>query len=261
MRIRLATIGLGAFAALCIGLAGCGNTTLPTSPSVGASDASASPPSDASASPPSAATAELTAAAQKLNDDSVTVRLESATVRSTANLDPQADKANLSVQLGAGSSVDLRSIGPDAWLHATGVPGVEPSKWMHIDGARLAGTTFDALPDGDAAGAGKFVERMADVTETSDGNYRGTIDLTKVAGSGVSVDLLGGKGNSVPFTAAVDDQGRLSELTIDLSGIDANLGTMRTTYTDFGAAVMVSAPPAADVVEAPESLLQALGAK
>ncbi|GIF49077.1 hypothetical protein DFJ67_3271 [Asanoa ferruginea] len=254
MRIRLATTGLGVFAALCIGLAGCGNTTAPivsSTPSAGASDAS----------PPSAATAELTAAAQKLNDDTVKVTLESATVKSTGNLDPRADKATMSVRIGTTSSVDLRSVGEDAWLQATGVPGVEPNKWLHIDGARLAGTTFDALPDGDAAGAGKFVERMADVTETGDGSYSGSIDLTKVAGSGVSVDLLGGKGNKVPFTAKVDDQGRLTELTIDLSSIDAQLGKMTTTYSDFGATVTVAAPPAADVVEAPETLLQAIGAK
>jgi hypothetical protein len=251
MRIRLATTGLGVFAALCLGLAGCGASDISATPSAGASEAS----------PPSAATAKLTAAAQKLNDDTVKVTLESATVRSTGNLDPGADKATMSVRIGTTSSIDLRTIGQDSWLQATGVPGVEPGKWLHIDGARLAGTTFDALPDGDAAGAGKFVERMADVTDAGDGNFRGTIDLTKVAGSGVSVDVLGGKANSVPFTATVDDQGRLTELDIDLSSIDAQLGKMTTTYSDFGATVEVSAPPAADVVEAPESLLQALGAK
>ncbi|GIF64458.1 hypothetical protein Ais01nite_24930 [Asanoa ishikariensis] len=254
MRIRLATTGLGVFAALCIGLAGCGSTAAPgvtATPSAGSSDAS----------PASAATAELTAAAQKLNDDTVKVTLESAAVTSTGNLDPKADKATMSVKVGNSSNIDLRSIGQDAWLQATGVPGVEPGKWLHIDGARLAGTTFDALPDGDAAGAGKFVERMADVTKSADGAYQGTIDLTKVAGSGVSVDVLGGKGNSVPFTAKVDDSGRLSELTIDLTTIDPQLGKMTTTYSDFGASVAVTEPPAADVVEAPESLLQALGAK
>ncbi|MEV4537991.1 hypothetical protein AB0J82_29845 [Asanoa sp. NPDC049518] len=254
MRIRLATTGLGVFAALCIGLVGCGNTTAPgasATPSAGATEAS----------PPSTATAELTAAAQKLNDDTVKVTLESSTVTSTGNLDPKADKATMTVRVGNSSNIDLRSIGEDAWLQATGVPGVEPGKWLHIDGARLAGTTFDALPDGDAAGAGKFVERMADVTKSGDGSYQGTIDLTKVAGSGVSVDVLGGKGNAVPFTAAVDDSGRLTELTLDLSSIDPQLGRMTTTYSDFGAPVTVAEPPAAQVVEAPESLLQALGAK
>jgi hypothetical protein len=251
---RLATSGLGVFAALAIGLAGCGTTTAPgvtPTPSAGSGEPSA----------PSAATAELTAAAQKLNDDTVKVTLESSAVRSTGDLDPKADKATMSMKIGANSSVDLRTIGDDAWLQATGVPGVEPGKWLHIDGARLAGTSFDTLPDGDAAGAGKFVERMADVNKSGDGSYQGTIDLTKVAGSGVSVDVLGGKGNSVPFTAAVDDQGRLSKLTIDLSSIDPQLGTMTTTYSDFGAPVTVAQPPAAQVVEAPDSLLQALGAK
>ncbi|GIF74578.1 hypothetical protein [Asanoa siamensis] len=254
---RLATSGLGVFAALCIGLAGCGTTTAPgaspsTTPSAGGS---------AEPSAPSAATAELTAAAQKLNDDTVKVTLESSSVNSTGNLDPRSDKATMTLKIGNNSTIDLRSIGEDAWLQATGVPGVEPGKWLHIDGARLAGTSFDALPDGDAAGAGKFVERMADVTKSGDGSYAGTIDLAKVSGSGVSVDVLGGKGNAVPFTATVDDQDRLSKLTIDLSAIDPNLGTMTTTYSDFGAPVTVAAPPAAQVVEAPESLLQALGAK
>ena len=65
----------------------------------------------------------------------------------------------------------------------------------------------------------------------------------------------------MPFTATVDDQDRLTALTIDLTGIDAQLGTLKTTYSGFGTPVTVAAPTAAETVEAPDSLLQILGVK
>lgn len=264
MRTRLATLFATGCVALAGGLAlaGCGEAGLPGSPSPSvATGTEAATPSAAtpSVATPSAATAELTAAAQKLNDDTVTVTLESAALRSTGNLDPRGDKAGVTFRLGGGSSIDLRAVGEDAWVRATGVPGIDPGKWLHVAGERLAGTSFDPLPEGDAAGASRYLERMADVTSTGDGTYRGTLDLTKAAASGVSVDVLGGKGDAVPFTATVDDQGRLSSLTIDLTAVDPALGTVKTTYSGFGEPVTVTPPPANEVTEAPESLTRILG--
>jgi hypothetical protein len=260
MRLRrLTTGGLGVFAALCLGVTACAGQ----SGDAGGATATTPAPGTATSAPAEGdALAELTAAAQKLNDDTVTVTLESTGISSTGNLDPQADKATTTMKFtgqGTSSTMEIRAVGEDVYLKATGMPNVDPSKWLHLDVAQLSGTSFDILPEGDAAGASRFVENMADVQRTGDG-YRGTLDLTKVSGrAGVSVDVLGGKGNAVPFTATVDEQDRLTGLTIDLSSIDAKLGTIKTTYSGFGEPVTVEAPPAAQTVEAPDSLLRILG--
>jgi hypothetical protein len=268
MRIRRLTIGgLGAFAALSLAVAGC---TQP--PGGAASTPSASAPSPeagttADATTPAAqgeALAELTAAAQKLNDDTVTVDLRSSGLTSQASLDPKGDKATMSMKItaqNATSTVEVRALENDFYLRATGMPNVDPTTWMHVDGARLAGTAFDPLPDGDAAGANRFISGMTQVQRDGSG-YRGTLDLTKVPGSGgVSVDVLGEKGKAVPFTATVDTQGRLTSLTLDLSTVDPQLGTLASTYSGFGEPVTVAAPPAAQQVEPPESVLKLFGAK
>jgi hypothetical protein len=263
MRLRrLTTGGLGLFAALCLGVTACSGQTGGATGGTGATPGTGAT-SDAPVA--SAAMSELTAAAQKLNDSTVTVTVESTGLSSTGNLDPQADQATSTMRFsgqGTSSTIEIRAIGEDVYLKATGMPNVDPAKWLHLDVARLAGTSFDILPEGDAAGAGRFIENMADVQSTGDGAYSGMLDLTKVSGrAGVSIDLLGGKGDAVPFTATVDDQDRLTALTIDLSGIDAQLGTLKTTYSGFGTPVTVAAPTAAETVEAPASLLQILGVK
>lgn len=260
MRLRRLTIGgLGAFAALCLGLTACAG------PSGSTGTATPGPSTATSAPAVSDALAELTAAAQKLNDDTVTVTVESAGLSSTGSLDPASDKATSTMKFtaqGTSSTIDVRAVGQDVYLRATGMPNVDPAKWLHLDVARLSGTSYDLLPEGDAAGAGRYVENMADVESTGDGSYRGTLDLTKVSGNaGVSIDVLGGKGDAVPFTATVDDQDRLTGVTIDLSSVDPQLGTVKTTYSGFGSPVTVEAPAAAETVEAPESVLRLLGVK
>jgi hypothetical protein len=264
MRLRrLTTGGLGVFAALCLGVTACAGSS--GTSGTGSSGSSSAPGTATSAPAAGEALTELTAAAQKLNDDTVTVTVSSNGLKSTGNLDPASDKASSTMTFtgqGTSSTIDVRAVEEDVYLKATGMPNVDPTKWLHIDVARLAGTSFDLLPEGDAAGASRFVENMADVESTGDGTYRGTLDLTKVSGNtGVSIDVLGGKGEAVPFTATVDDQDRLTGLTIDLSSIDPQLGTVTTTYSGFGSPVTVAAPAAAETVEAPESVLRLLGVK
>jgi hypothetical protein len=258
---RLTTAGVGAFAALALGLAGCAADD--TSGGGSGSSGGATPSAATSAPAASDAASELAAAAQKLNDDTVTARLESTGLTSTSKVDPKANKADATMKITASTgSADfaVRAVGEDVYIQADGLPNVQPGKWLHIDGTKAAGTSFDIIPDGDAAGARKFVDTVAEVTESSPGTYRGTLDLTKVpAGNGVSVSTLGDKAKAVPFTAAVDDQGRLTTLTIDMSSINPQLGTLKTTYSGFGEPVTVEAPAAADTVEPDPELLKLLG--
>jgi hypothetical protein len=257
---RLTTAGLGAFAALALGLAGCAaddNTGSGTS-------GGATPGAATSAPAAGAAASKLAAAAQKLNDDTVTARLESAGITSTSAVDPKGDKASATMTITSTTgSADfaVRAVGDDVYIQADGLPNVQAGKWLHIDGTKAAGSSFDLIPDGDAAGAGRFLDTVADANETSPGSFSGTLDLTKMptGSNGVSVNALGDKAKAVPFTASVDDQGRLTTLAIDMSAIDTKLGTLKTTYSDFGKPVSVEAPAAADTVEPDPQLLKLLG--
>jgi hypothetical protein len=259
---RLTTAGLGAFAALALGLAGC---AADDSTGSGSGTSGGATPGTATSAPAAGeAASKLAAAAQKLNDDTVTARLESAGITSTSAVDPKADKANATMTITSttgSAEFAVRAVGEDVYIQADGLPNVQPGKWLHIDGTKAAGSSFDLIPDGDAAGAGKFLNTVAEAQETSPGSFSGTLDLTKMptGSSGVSVNALGDKAKAVPFTATVDDQGRLNTLTIDMSAIDAKLGTLKTTYSGFGEPVSVEAPAAADTVEPDPQLLKLLG--
>jgi hypothetical protein len=259
MRLRrLTTGGLGLFAAAAIGLAGCGANS-----GTGGTTGGATPGAATSAAAQGAAAAELTAAAQKLNDDTVTTQVTSNGLTSSGKIDPKGNKADVTMKVTASTgSADfqVRALGDDVYIQARGLPNVQPGKWLHIDAAKAAGTTFDIIPDGDAAGANRFVKTVADVKKDGSGSYSGTLDLTKVpAGSGVTVNGMGDKASAVPFTATVDDQGRLTSMTIDMSGLSAQLGTLKTTYSNFGSPVTVAAPATSDIVEPDPALLKALG--
>ena len=81
-------------------------------------------------------------------------------------------------------------------------------------------------------------------------SYKGTLDLTKVAGvtgiDKVTVDSYGAAAQNVPFTAGLDEQGRLSALTIELPAVNGTpTQPLEVLYTDYGIAVTAEAPPAA----------------
>jgi hypothetical protein len=99
--------------------------------------------------------------------------------------------------------------------------------------------------------------------KTTDGKtYTGTIDLTKATG-GIAPDAdvlrnVGDKAKSVPFTAKLDDQGRLTDLKIDGGSIDPQLA-FKVAVTGYGTATNATTPDASQVVEAPDSVLKILG--
>ncbi|SDX95576.1 hypothetical protein SAMN05444365_101195 [Micromonospora pattaloongensis] len=252
---RLTRTALGLLATLSVGVAGCAAQGSPdptasgsATPSVGAT---------ASASGSSSALDELTAAAQKLNDDTVKVTTEMTGLTGNGNLDPARNQARMTMELateGQPVTAEILVTGSDAYVKLAGAPNVQ-NKWMHVDVARLAGGNFDIMPQGDPAGANKMIKSMAAVERTGEGSFRGTLDLTKAPTINTAVlSGLGDKAKAVPFTAAVDNQGRLTRLQIELTAIAPSLGTLSTTYSDFGAPVTVTRPPAAETVEAPESL-------
>jgi len=76
------------------------------------------------------------------------------------------------------------------------------------------------------------------------------------------VDSYGAAAQRVPFTAGLDEQGRLSELTIQLPAVNGQPAQpLEVLYTDYGIAVGDLTPDPATVVEAPANLYTTLGGK
>lgn len=141
--------------------------------------------------------------------------------------------------------------------HVTGLPKL-PAKWMAMDRSKLtgAGTDIAGFTDPDPAGTQALFAAIDEVSQTGDGNYQGTLDLTKATGADIveSDDLkaLGGKAKAVPFQATVDGAHRLTSVTVDVPAAASTAAfKYHIAYTAYGTAPAISAPPANQVQPAP----------
>ncbi|MEU7753491.1 hypothetical protein [Micromonospora sp. NPDC049171] len=143
-------------------------------------------------------------------------------------------------RLTTGPDVYVRISAPDrrvpvwdgkTWWHV-GAPGSPPAQ-QGLDNTKLAGTLTAATT----------------VRQTGAREYAGTLDLRErsaVLGEGVG-NVLGARAGAVPFTAAVDEQGRLVRYRIELASEQSQTAQLDLTYSDFGLSVSAE-PPAAGLV-------------
>ncbi|MGW4501734.1 hypothetical protein ACWENR_24375 [Micromonospora sp. NPDC004336] len=252
---RLATTGVAIVAALSLGLTGCGTKTDADTPA-GNGGTNAAP---ATSSAPADARAELSAAALKLNQQSVRMKLKSSVIDGDGVMDPATKTGDMTMKMGPQGTFRVLMLGDDAYLKITGVAGM-PKKWMHMDATKLGKSgNLNLMPEGDPGGAKQMIDSVVDVKKTGEGAFAGTLDYTRTKSEDKAIQALGEKAKSVPFTAKVDDQGRLVEFAIDTSVLHESLGMMTTTYSDFGAPVSVKKPAASETQEAPEELIKAMG--
>jgi hypothetical protein len=155
-------------------------------------------------------------------------------------------------------------VGQDLYLK---VPGVtKGNTWTHVDVSRLPEGANVGLRPGqiDPANTAQLLTSTTDVRQVNARSYEGTLDLTKAAGvAGVNETLIktwGDQAQNVPFTAGLDDQGRLSALTIQLPAVNGQPAQpLEVLYTDYGTKVEAQKPAAAETTEAPDSLYTSLG--
>lgn len=156
-------------------------------------------------------------------------------------------------------------------------------RWVHVDPARMQQLEPRVLDPGptvqhaDATPLTALVEAVA--TAKRNGNtIAGALDASKVDvtdddfnGDPFGVDL-GDKGGAVPFTAELDQQGRLSRFTVDVppvpqseeasadpTGAGQNIAeapafSIVITIKSPGAAPVQKAPPAAEIIELADDL-------
>jgi hypothetical protein len=167
-------------------------------------------------------------------------------------------------------SIAAVEVGPKVWAKIDLGPantrlGLNPKKWYLVDQAKLTGArkklldvaNFDVL---DIAGLMTSTSALMRKDAT---HITGTVDLTRSVGvsAPTSTDLekAGPGADKVPFTATVDDQGRLIDLLIQADAVDRDL-TNEYAFSNIGAPDPVAAPAADDIAPTPAAVYQIFNA-
>jgi hypothetical protein len=259
--------GLALVAAL--GLTGCGPNGGTTATGAGSSTGVTGKPAADQLAPKD----DLAAAAQKLGGETMKMNMDMAGAMSMSGVaDGKSGDAEMTIDMGAvsdGSKMVMRKIGTDIYMKLSGnlaktLGGSSSKEWMHIDAAKLGeGSSFNFNSKEDPAGTKALLDAVTQVERVGDNGFKGTLDLTKSPRynkNKESLQALGEKATKVPFTAKKDSEGRLTEMSMDMSAMGAGAGEVKTTYHDFGTPVSVEAPPAAQVQEMPSQLSGILNA-
>jgi hypothetical protein len=264
---RLAGLGLGMLATVALAVAGC-SANGDNTPGANASAAeNPSTPASSSAADPAAAAA-LASATATLGTQSFKITMTAGPgVKLTGLIDAPNSKGTATLNI-TGPNTDIRVktllVVQDLYVQ---VPGVtKANTWTHVDVSRLPEGANVGLRPGqvDPVNTQKVLTSTTDVQQVDSRSYKGTLDLTKVAGiTGIdssTVTTWGASAKSVPFTAGLDDKGRLSALTIQLPAVNGQPAQpLDVLYTDYGTTVTADRPAPAEVVEAPDSLYTSLG--
>lgn len=257
---RFAVAGLGVLAAASLALAACSSTS-----------GSASPKAQ-SASPSVAPADALVAAATSLNGKGYDMTLTAANVTGKGSVDPANHAVTFDAKASEGGQtieLNLTGIGSDLFAKIdlgalNSQIGIDPSKWLKVDASKVDASTIglDLSNLSDVLDIGSLTKAVSNVKRTDATHLTGTIDLTNLTGvEKPDADVLkkaGAAAKSVPFTATLDDQGRLSDLKISGDSIDSGL-SVDIALSNVGSPTAVTPPPAADVIPAPAAIYQLLG--
>jgi hypothetical protein len=264
---RLAGLGLGMMATVALAVTGCsadGDAT----PGAGATATDIpSTPASSSAADPAAASA-LASATAALGNQSFKITMTAGPgVKMTGLIDAPNNKGTGTLNItGTNTDIQVKTLLVVQDLYVQ-IPGVtKANTWTHVDVSRLPEGANVGLRPGqiDPVNTQKVLTSTTDVQQVDPRSFKGTLDLTKVAGiTGVSpstVTAWGDSAKNVPFTAGLDDQGRLSALTIQLPAVEGQQAhPLDVLYTDYGTTVTAERPAPSKIIEAPDKFYTSLG--
>ncbi|WP_433794782.1 hypothetical protein [Actinoplanes sp. CA-252034] len=203
---------------------------------------------------------EFVAATEALQKESMKVSMSMASVlEASGSFDMPGGKADMTMRMTSGGDTEefsIRLVGKKLYMKMEEISGPD---WMSLDVSALP--AGNSLNPKNMVNTQLYVDAAVDVTRTGD-SFQGKLDLSKAPDSAdAGLRALGKKGTVVPFTAEVDDKGRLTEISLDLTVLHAQAGKMIAKYSDFGTEVKVAAPPAAEVAPMPKEMLKMLAAE
>jgi hypothetical protein len=217
------------------------------------------------------ANAALTAALSKLKGASynVTTSQNGGALTGVGAVDATKKAATLAEHGNvAGQSVAISAIqiGDDIYakLDLGGLnsqAGIDPSKWLKLDPAKLTtGTSkpFD-LSGPDAFGVATLLSSVSNVTQVDANHLGGSVDLTKATGvdapDSSTLSSAGPAAKTTPFSATLDNQGRLVDFKVNADSFNKDLSE-EITFSDYGSPTTIKPPLAAQTVPAPAAVYQ-----
>jgi hypothetical protein len=227
---------------LALGLSGCADST--TSSAGG--DAAAQTATTAPADPKAA----LAASTKELANGNYAFTASSPGAAAEGMVHTASKSAALSIDTkteGFKFKLEMVLAEPDRWIRmTTGGKSIldenaAPDTWFHVDTTKLKkGGDFDLdVTKPDILYVGAMVDAVTEVTGDAH-TVTGKLDATKI-GSGDafldtdSVKRMGVAASALPFTATLDDQGRLTKLEIDAPKTDDEAaGKWTITVTGYG---------------------------
>jgi hypothetical protein len=232
----------------------------------------ASADSSASAAPaiPADAKEALLASTKEIEKGNFTFTIAGDGVTGEGLVHKTSNSAQFTMKVddGSGSTIGMEMIyiEPESWVKmdfgdlGAMIPGADKmkDKYQHLDQSKVkdAGELGLNLEDVDPAGSAVLAKGITDVQKTGEGAYAGKLDASAVGDDSAALDsdlvkALGAQAKSLPFTAKLDAQGRLTELVISVPAAgESKAHDIKVTYADYGSASAAQKPPADKVVEA-----------
>jgi hypothetical protein len=269
---RLAIAGIALAASLSLATAGCSGS--------GGSDGSSgttSSPTPAIAADPKQALAD---SVKGLAEGNFTFTLADHESTGSGSVHAPSKSTHMEMKSKPGAEIEMSmgfvSIDQERWLKVDLGPEFAqmlklPDKWMHLDPAKITDSRllkevsvdFGDPEKVDPAGAAIIFKALVAAERAGEGKYSGTVDLTRATDAGVVdeeiVEALADKAKAIPFTANIDAQGRITQLTLDVPATgDVPAHKLEVGYSDYGAAAAAKEPPAGQTQEAPASAYELL---
>lgn len=207
----------------------------------------------------------LASSADALGDEPAAFEMTMGDVMTmTGVFDPANEAGEMTMSFDAdGMQMEMQFvvIETDVWMNMGEIGqlmGAE-TPWMLIDLSRLGPDALGFEPgDSDLMGATEMLQSLGEVEQVDDHTFEGTIDLTATSNTMVDddlLDLVGEDAANLAFTATIDDQDRLSTISIELPSIPGlGVETIDMRFFDYGSPVEITPPPADQVSEMPAEL-------
>lgn len=246
---RFAAVGVAVLAAAALALAGCKTTSNTATPS--ANSSSAAP----SVSPQAAL---LNAFAQlKTTGYDISVTSSAGDLSGTGSVNPGKSASLNATGSFQGTKLQLGAVqlGTDVYVkldlgQLNSTLGI-PTQWMKLDTTKFNKPLFDT-GSGSPFDVARLASAVTNLTATDAQHISGTLDFSKVAGSGLPTPSSSAQ--TATFQATLDDQGRLIELKIN-DGPNQSL-SQDIKISNYGSPSPVTAPT--DSVPAPDAIYQFL---
>ncbi|MGK5738364.1 hypothetical protein [Micromonospora sp. URMC 103] len=261
MNIRRWSFGMLAATLLVPGLTACNSGTDADEPAAANSSAAAVP-----ADPKEA----LLASTKELEKGNFTFTLAGDGVTGQGLVHKPSNSAQVTMTMDDGSGtkmgMELIHIQPESWVKldlgelGAMIPGAAAmkDKYQHLDQSKVKDVrdltlNMEDLDPGDSA---MVLKGVTEVQKTGEGAYSGKVDVSGVTDAdSLDADVikaLGAQAKSLPFTAKLDAQGRLTEWVISIPAAgETKAHDIKVTYADYGNATAAQKPAADKVVEAP----------